>query len=245
MREGWETAVAFDPVDQIVAAEAMRLMGSNLRPDERFNQFVVGAKLARDLILARAKKEYRDRINITGTVLFVKAMNDLLSACILMRVGYVLQSTPCLRAALETLEVVEFLSRNPDSAEDYIAGRGRFTRNLNWIREQLPATKERSKAFSYFNYFSHSNFKGLRIYTAYDSKPGVEAVEVGPTGSLYPEIIPYTFASILLAYGVRVLWQIDPEAASGEWHQRLEIFEAAVGKAFSEVTEPVVPDPDA
>ncbi len=237
VRDGWVISVAFDPLPQILSTEGMASLDAVLNADPRIRQFLEGLELARSLLLARGGLTYTDRHQIVSTVLFIKTLNDLLAASLLMRCGYALQAYPCMRSALESAEVIEYLSLRPDRANDYVRGLSPFDRDLTWIRAELPATAARRKAYGYFNYYTHANFKGLNIYTTYDASPGVVAAEVGPILLPVREIVPFIFASTLLAYTTRVLWQLDASAVGGEWISAFSKFDESTQEEFAAVPE--------
>lgn len=236
-REGAVTSVAFDDPAIMLQNEVWSVVGSLLGPDRRFESFVGGLRLASQLADARGGKTYESRLHVVLTILHVKTANDLLAACLLMRAGYALQSFPPMRAALEACEIMEYLSSHPDELDAYIAGTNPFNRDLRWLRDELPETETRRKAYSYFNYFTHNNFKGLNIYTTFDAAPNVVVAHAGPFQHPVPEVVPFVFATALLAYAIRILWESDKSCVSGDWISRFESFDQATGKAFAELPD--------
>ena len=233
-KKGGVTSIAFDQVAQIFRNELLALMSAGISPDRRFVDFFTGLDIARDLVLARAEKEYADIKHVVLTVLFFKTLNDLLSACLSMRAGYTLQAFPTLRAALESAELMEYLNEHQGMVEEYIKGSGQFARDTSWIRSGLPETKTRSKMYDFLNYYTHANFKGLNIFTSYDADALTTAVQVGPTAPRSPIMIPYVFAVMLLAYAVRTIWESDKSIATSDWATRFHAFDESAQKFLAE-----------
>jgi hypothetical protein len=229
------TSIAFDPISTILSNEAQAIASAVVFPDERFNHFVYGLDLARRLMLARAEIEYAGLHHVVATILFVKTINDLLSSCLVMRAGYSLQAFPLLRAALETAELIEYLRLRPEGIEDFVTGRMSFQRDLSWVRRELPDSQTRTKAYDALNYLTHSNFKGLNIYTTYNVAAEVTAAQVGPMIPRSPLIIPYIFASAIVGYSTRAIWEYDPAVMDDMWARRLREYNQTMLNFLGEV----------
>lgn len=233
-KRGGVTSIAFDPVSQILQNEMSALMGAAISPHPRFLDFLTGLNLAQDLSVRRAEKGYADIKHVVLMVLFVKTLNDLLSACLSMRAGYTLQAFPSLRAALETSELMDYLNAHPNKVEGYLRGSGAFARDTSWIRAELPQRNTRTKIYDFLNYFTHANLKGLNVYTSYDVDDLTTAVQVGPTIPRSPIVIPYVFAVMLLAYAIRTVWKSDESVAPADWVTRYKQFDKSAERFLAE-----------
>ncbi|MEX0681931.1 MAG: hypothetical protein WD904_07225 [Dehalococcoidia bacterium] len=228
-------SVRFDEVEEILAAEGMFAVES--MGDRRLLVFHQGLRVGRDLVVARADKRYEGYLQVVLTALYFKVVNDLLAACLLIRCGYALQSYPCMRAAFEAAEMAEYLLANASEVNDCIRGGGRFERNLDWIRAELPDTATRRKAYGFFNYFAHNNMKGMNVYMRHEDGD-VVIVHAGAQEPPHDALRPYVFATTLLAYATRTLWQADVDAIDDDWVKRFNAFDQSTNRSFSEVGEP-------
>ena len=91
------------------------------------HRFWVGVNFGRDLMLSRAKVEYREALQISLHYLFVKSFNDLLAAVSVCKSGYPFQSWPLIRGGFEAAELMDYaLHRHPEYIEEWIHKEKRF-----------------------------------------------------------------------------------------------------------------------
>ncbi|MDP2675280.1 MAG: hypothetical protein Q8Q00_10280 [Dehalococcoidia bacterium] len=238
-KKGGVTAIAFDSLVDILSKEMYSVLGVAVFGEPRFNHLLMGLQLARELALSRSEIGYAGYQPVVLTVLFFKTLNDLLSASLSIRAGYALQAYPCLRAALETSELMEHLKDHPENVEHYVRGAEDFARDTSWIRKELPDSKTRIKVYDFLNYQTHANFKGLNIYTTYDVDGSTTAAEVGPTPLRSPAMTaPYLFLVIIAAYAIRTMWRLDESAVSKSWLERFQAFDQSAEHFLAEVPPP-------
>ena len=108
----------------------------------------------------------------------------------LAKTGYALQGFPLIRSAFEVSELMDYLERNRHEMSNYLAAQGRFKRNLDWIRAELPFTEHRRKLFDTLNWLTHPNFVALSIYSYRDVPEPNRTMLVGPFVSRRPEMAP-------------------------------------------------------
>lgn len=236
-RLGGVMRIQFDDWQTLDGREGEALaQAALLQPHPHQDWFNRGMQLARELALARSHRPYTDELQVAQGMLFFKCLNDLRGAVLLSKGGYALQAFPCLRSALETAEVMDYLERNRDQISDYLSGAGRFERDLSWLRAELPSTEERRGLFNFLNYMTHANFQGLAVY-GYRDVPGTDdhVMLVGPFVVRDMQMSPVILAAALVAYPVRVMWRCDPQVVPASWVASFEQFDEQTGMLADEV----------
>jgi hypothetical protein len=224
-------AIQFHEVELILMNEAALCTELTNHPSVRV--YLAGLALARELMIARSDKEYAGFQPVVLTALLVKVINDTLAANLLIRGGYTLQSFPLFRSALETAEIMEHLRDHEEDVAGYIRGSGKFKGLTTWLRTHLPETSARRKAYEFFNYLTHPNWKGMDVYVRQKSEEGVSYVEAGAQYAPHPALMPFSYSCALLAYAVRIIWEADPGVVGDEWAGRFKTFDAQTDEIFA------------
>lgn len=198
--------------------------------------FWTGINLGRDLLVARAKIEYRETLPVTLLYLFVKSFNDLLAAVSVSKSGYTFQSWPLIRGGFEAAELMDYLYRHPEDCEKWINKERRFD-SLSWLRNELPQSELRKQVYDTVNELSHANLRPIDAFSTLRSdESGSRYLIVGPNPYPVKDRHPANLASTFISYPTRVLWQSDPGVMDSNWVARFHSFDAefkfAFGKAW-------------
>ena len=176
IQEG-ESAFSFEPPELFDTREA----AARLVPQPNEEWFAKGLSLAYRLFSARIDYVYTDKLPIALTYLCIKTLNDLLAAVSNVKNGYYFQAWPLLRGALEASELMDYFLRNsnPEEIQRWVDKDKRFD-SLSWVRDSLPHTELRKKAFNQLNENSHANLINIDALSTFKSAAGVRTIAVGP-----------------------------------------------------------------
>lgn len=205
--------------------------------------FWTGIGLGRDLLVARAKIEYRDILPNTLLYLFVKSLNDLLAAVSVSKSGYPFQSWPLIRGGFEAAELMDYLYRHPEDCEKWINKERRFD-GLSWLRNELPESELRRKLYDTVNELSHANLRPIDAFSTLRlNESGTRYLIVGPNPYPVQGHHPANIGSNLISYAIRVLWQSDRGVMGSNWVARFHSFDAEFKFAFGEAWESILDQP--
>ena len=198
------------------------------------HRFWVGVNFGRDLMLNRARVEYREALQISLHYLFVKSFNDLLAAVSLSKSGYPFQSWPLVRGGFEAAELMEYLYCHPEDSGKWLNKEKRFDK-LAWLRRGLPKSDQRTTFYNIVNGCIHANLRSIDAFSTLRSdEKGVRYLSVGPNPYPIEEPNPIELVSTIISYPVRVLWQSDPKVMDSAWVARFHSFDAAADFPFGE-----------
>lgn len=232
IKRGGIMTVSFEPYDAIRQREVAALTGSALSPHISESSFQLGMNLAWELYQAHGVKGYSDDLSQSLVTLFIKSLNDLLSAVLLCRCGYYLPAVPLLRGALESAELMEYFLANESEVVKWMNKHKHFD-NLGWLREKLPQSEYRKDFYDIINDLVHCNAVEIQFFSSRGETAGDRTLFVGPFKLDEPRVNPISLAAGLISYPIRVLWKHDPSLVSEDWVTRFEDFDGATGYAFS------------
>lgn len=198
------------------------------------DRFWMGINFGRDLLRKRAQTEYREDLQKSLQYLFVKSVNDILAAVSLSKSGYPFQSWPLIRGGFEAAELMDYLCRRTEDVEKWINKEMRFD-SLSWLKDKLPGSDPRRTFYNTINDLIHANLRPIDSFsTLHVNNGGTRYLIVGPNPYPVENPNPIEFASIIVSYPIRVLWQSDPDLMDINWVTEFHSFDAEAKFPYGE-----------